>query len=140
MVNLVGTAGGPMLNILNKNDLCNVLIIVTRYFGGILLGTGGLVRAYSDATTKVIESATLANETLGFEVEVIINYSDLDLLKYYCKNNNINITNTVFENNIKCFLEVTKEELDKLIDKESSNCKIIEYKVVSTKNIRKKAI
>ena len=129
-----------MLNILNKNDLCNVLIIVTRYFGGILLGTGGLVRAYSDATTKVIESATLANETLGFEVEVIINYSDLDLLKYYCKNNNINITNTVFENNIKCFLEVTKEELDRLIDKEKSDCKIIEYKVVSTKNIRKKAI
>ena len=129
-----------MLNILNKNDLCNVLIIVTRYFGGILLGTGGLVRAYSDATTKVIESATLANETLGFEIEVTVNYSDLDLLKYYCKNNNINITNTVFENNIKCFLEVTKDELDKLIDKESSNCKIIEYKVVSTKNIRKKAI
>ena len=140
MVNLAGTAGGPMLNILNKNDLCNVLIIVTRYFGGILLGTGGLVRAYSDATTKVIESATLANETLGFEIEVTVNYSDLDLLKYYCKNNNINITNTVFENNIKCFLEVTKDELDKLIDKESSNCKIIEYKVVSTKNIRKKAI
>lgn len=129
-----------MLNILNKNDLCNVLIIVTRYFGGILLGTGGLVRAYSDATTKVIESATLANETLGFEVEVTVNYSDLDLLKYYCKNNNINITNTIFENNIKCFLEVTKEELDRLIDKEKSNCKIIEYKVVSTKNIRKKAI
>ena len=129
-----------MLNILNKNDLCNVLIIVTRYFGGILLGTGGLVRAYSDATTKVIESATLANETLGFEIEVTVNYSDLDLLKYYCKNNNINITNTIFENNIKCFLEVTKEELDRLIDKEKSNCKIIEYKVVSTKNIRKKAI
>lgn len=135
-----GTAGGPMLNILNKNNLCNVLIIVTRYFGGILLGTGGLVRAYSEATTKVIESATLANETLGVEVEVTVNYSDLDLLKYYCKNNNINITNTVFENNIKCYLEVTKEELDRLIDKEYSNCKIIEYNVISTKNIRKKVI
>ena len=42
-----GTAGAPMLNILQKNNLANVLIIVTRYFGGILLGTGGLVRAYS---------------------------------------------------------------------------------------------
>ena len=44
-----------MLNILQKNNLCSVLVVVTRYFGGILLGTGGLVRAYSDATQKAIE-------------------------------------------------------------------------------------
>ena len=49
-----GTAGGPMLNILQKNNLCNVLIVVTRYFGGILLGTGGLVRAYSDSLIGAI--------------------------------------------------------------------------------------
>ena len=54
-----GTAGAPMLNILQKNGLANVLIIVTRYFGGILLGTGGLVRAYSDSLLKVIEKSTL---------------------------------------------------------------------------------
>lgn len=133
-----GTAGGPMLNILSKNNLCNVLIIVTRYFGGILLGTGGLVRAYSDATTKVIESATLANETMGLEVEVVIDYNGLELLKYYCKNNNINIANTVYEDNIKCYLEVTKEELDNLLDNNKNNCNIIEYNVIETKNIRKK--
>lgn len=133
-----GTAGGPMLNILSKNNLCNVLIIVTRYFGGILLGTGGLVRAYSDATTKVIESATLANETMGLEVEVVIDYNGLELLKYYCKNNNINIANTVYEDNIKCYLEVTKEELDNLLDNKKNNCNIIEYNVIETKNIRKK--
>ena len=45
-----GTAGAPILNILNKMELMNVLVIVTRYFGGILLGTGGLVKAYSQAT------------------------------------------------------------------------------------------
>ena len=88
-----GTAGGPMLNILNKNNLCNVLIIVTRYFGGILLGTGGLVRAYSEATTKVINSASIANETIGSEVEVEIEYTQLELLKYYCKKHNISIVN-----------------------------------------------
>ena len=44
-----GTAGAPMLNILSKNNLGNLLVIVTRYFGGILLGTGGLVKAYSSA-------------------------------------------------------------------------------------------
>ena len=51
-----GTAGAPMLNILQKNELCNVVIIVTRYFGGILLGTGGLLRAYSEATIKSIRN------------------------------------------------------------------------------------
>lgn len=48
-----GTAGAPMLNIIEKNNISNILIIVTRYFGGILLGTGGLVRAYSEATIKM---------------------------------------------------------------------------------------
>ena len=52
-----GTAGAPILNILNKMELMNVLVIVTRYFGGILLGTGGLVKAYSQATKMAIENA-----------------------------------------------------------------------------------
>lgn len=133
-----GTAGGPMLNILNKNNLCNVLIIVTRYFGGILLGTGGLVRAYSDATTKVIETATLANETIGVEIEVEIEYNELELLKYYCNKNGINIVNIVYESNIKCYLEVTNEELEDLLDKNKNNCNILNCKTITTKNIRKK--
>ena len=60
-----GTAGGPMLNILQKNNLSNVLIVVTRYFGGILLGTGGLVRAYSEALQKAIEESTLIMKVSG---------------------------------------------------------------------------
>ena len=132
-----GTAGGPMLNILSKNNLCNVLIIVTRYFGGILLGTGGLVRAYSEATTKVINTASIANETIGMELEVEIEYTQLELLKYYCKKNNINIVNIIYENNIKCYLEVTDEELKDFLDKNKNDCNILEYKIIMRKNIRK---
>ena len=55
-----GTAGGPMLNILQKNNLGNILVVVTRYFGGILLGTGGLVRAYSDATLDAIDQGAVS--------------------------------------------------------------------------------
>lgn len=51
-----GTAGGPMINILKKRDIVNCLVVVTRYFGGILLGTGGLVRAYSEAASQAIGS------------------------------------------------------------------------------------
>ncbi|MCR5146968.1 MAG: YigZ family protein [Clostridia bacterium] len=133
-----GTAGGPMLNILTKNNLCNVLVVVTRYFGGILLGTGGLVRAYSDATTKVIESATIANETIGLEVEIEIEYTMLEMFKYYCKKNDINIVDIVYENNIKCYIEVTDVELENLLDINKNNCKIVGHKVIRTKNIRKK--
>ena len=53
-----GTAGSPILKILLEQGLSNVLVVVTRYFGGILLGTGGLVRAYSDATLKALENTT----------------------------------------------------------------------------------
>ena len=133
-----GTAGGPMLNIMAKENLCNVLVIVTRYFGGILLGTGGLVRAYSEATSKVIETATIATETLGLEVQIEIDYNELEMIKYYCKKNGINIVNIVYEDNIKCYLEVTNEELENLLDKNKSNCNILKHKILTTKNIRKK--
>lgn len=129
-----GTAGGPMLNILGKNNLCNVLVVVTRYFGGILLGTGGLVRAYSDATIKVINSATIARETIGWEAEIEIEYAQLEGFKYYCNKNNIRIVNVVYEDNIKCYVEVTKEELENIV---SGGCGILRYEVVESKNIRK---
>ena len=57
-----GTAGAPMLNLLSKNDLMNVLLVVTRYFGGILLGTGGLVRAYTGASQQAIKKASIVTQ------------------------------------------------------------------------------
>ena len=86
-----GTAGSPILNVIEKNNLCNVLIIVTRYFGGILLGAGGLVRAYTEAATKSVENAEIVEQELGYELEITIKYQDLEKLKYYCNKNNIRI-------------------------------------------------
>ena len=74
-----------MLNILQKNNLCNVLVIVTRYFGGILLGTGGLVRAYSDATFEAIDIAEKVEKCVGEEAEVEIEYNNIENFKHYCK-------------------------------------------------------
>ena len=54
-----GTAGAPILHLLNKLELTNVLLVVTRYFGGILLGTGGLIRAYTQASQLAIENAQM---------------------------------------------------------------------------------
>ena len=71
-----GTAGAPMLNIITKNELTNILVVVTRYFGGILLGTGGLVKAYSEATMQAIEKATIVNEEIVYEVEITVLYNE----------------------------------------------------------------
>ena len=131
-----GTAGGPMLNILQKRDLVNVVAIVTRYFGGILLGTGGLVRAYSDATQNAIDSAEKNEIILGVEYEVKVDYSNLEKLKYYAKTNNINIINIEFQNDILCTLQIANEsEKQFLEDIEKKNLSIIEYKKICEKYI-----
>ena len=131
-----GTAGGPMLNILQKRDLVNVVAIVTRYFGGILLGTGGLVRAYSDATQNAIDSAEKNEIILGVEYEVKVDYSNLEQLKYYAKINNINIINIEFQNDILCTLQIANEnEKQFLEDIEKKNLSIIEYKKICEKYI-----
>ena len=127
-----GTAGAPLLNILSKNNLCNVLVIVTRYFGGILLGTGGLVRAYSDAAMDAIEKATLTNEIIGIEVEVEIEYADLEKMKYFADKNSIRIVNTDYQDTIKCYIETPKEILEKLL----TDNKVINYKIIKNVNIR----
>ena len=82
-----GTAGGPMLNILQRGDLCNIVVIVTRYFGGILLGTGGLVRAYSDVTMQALQEAEKTEIVLGKEFQVKVDYSNIESLKYYARKN-----------------------------------------------------
>ena len=125
-----------MLNILQKNDLCNILVIVTRYFGGILLGTGGLVRAYSDVTLKAIEEAEKLEIVFGKEYEVKIDYSNLENLKYYCKKNNIKIIKKEYLNEIVCNLEIKNEDINKFLDDiEKRNIKIIEYKEICEKYI-----
>lgn len=110
-----GTAGAPMLNILQKNNLSNVLIIVTRYFGGILLGTGGLVRAYSDSLLKAIEESHLIGICQGIEMLVTTEYSELDRFKYYCRNNNILITNVEYCEFIRCKIELEDDKKEKLM-------------------------
>ena len=111
-----GTAGGPMLNILQKNDLCNVLVIVTRYFGGILLGTGGLVRAYSEATIEAINEAEKVEKCIGLEAEVQIEYNYLESFKHYCKINNIFIGNFIYSDKIFCKIELQESNKQRLID------------------------
>lgn len=133
-----GTAGGPMLNILQKNNLCNVVVVVTRYFGGILLGTGGLVRAYSDATQKAIEKCIKTHKVDGIEFEIKLDYSNLEIFKYYCKNNEINITKIDYGEDIVLKIEMEKNRKNiflKDIDTKTLNIK--DLQVLQEKYINK---
>ena len=65
-----GTAGKPILEVIRGNEIHNVLIVVTRYFGGTLLGTGGLVRAYTQAAQEGIAASTIVTKTQGYKVKI----------------------------------------------------------------------
>ena len=136
-----GTAGQPILNILKKNNLCNILVVVTRYFGGILLGTGGLVRAYSEATTKALEKSIRVKNILGIKMEVILEYNEYEKFKYYCKINEINIQNVKYEENIVCNIILEEKTKEKLIsDFEIKNIKIKKLKEFDKTYIEKSII
>lgn len=135
-----GTAGSPILNVLEKNKLYNVLIIVTRYFGGILLGTGGLIRAYTEAALKVVEKSNIVEQEIGYEVKVTINYQDIDKFRYFCNKNNIKIVNMVYNEYVECIVEMTDEEKSNILngnkyDERSIN--IIKFEIINEKFIRK---
>ena len=133
-----GTAGGPMLNILQKNNLCNLVVIVTRYFGGILLGTGGLVRAYSDATKKVIEKSIKVSKVEGLEIKIKLDYPNLEIFKYYCKNNEINITKIDYYEDIILKIEMEKNRKNTFLkDIETKTLNIKEFQVIEEKYINK---
>ena len=130
-----GTAGSPILNILEKNNIENVIVIVTRYFGGILLGTGGLLRAYTGATLKAMEKVKLATEEDGMELLIKTSYKYLEDIQYYCIKNNIKILNGKFDENVKVIVELSIDEKDKIL--KDLDSKIMEYEVLKRKNIRK---
>ena len=109
-----------------------------QYFGGILLGTGGLVRAYSDATQKAIENCIKVYKVEGIELKIKLDYANLEIFKYYCKNNDIKITNIDYAEQI--ILKIEMEKIRKNIflrDIETKTLNIKEYQVLQDKFINK---
>lgn len=95
-----GTAGKPVLDVIEGAGLKNVLLIVTRYFGGVLLGTGGLVRAYSGAAQGVVAAADIKTMTLCREIEIECDYSLFDSLENTLKGIDGGVLGTQFSNNV----------------------------------------
>lgn len=110
-----GTAGSPMLNILNSKGLTNLVVVVTRYFGGILLGTGGLVRAYTGALQEALSQIEEVYKDLGLEAKLQTTYPDLEKLKYYLKQNEIDIMNIEYNETVEVYVDITQEKYNKLL-------------------------
>lgn len=116
--------------------MSNILVIVTRYFGGILLGTGGLVRAYSDATLKALEKTEYIEKIIGYKVKICVEYDQLDKFKYYANKSNLRIVNIEYLENVEVNVEMPKEKLDELTNNNNKKtfkilkCDILEEKYI----------
>ncbi len=128
-----GTAGAPMLNILEKRELVNVVVIVTRYFGGILLGTGGLVKAYSEATKKALENAIEIKREEGYVIEILTEYEEDSKFQRFCIQNDINIIKREYTDKIKNIVEISKNNYKKI---EKENFQKITIEIKKQKNIK----
>ncbi len=115
-----GTAGIPVLDVLKKRGLTDVCCVVTRYFGGILLGGGGLVRAYSHAVSIAIDSATIMDMCSSYEVSFVTDYTLYGRVSYILPEFGVKLLDTIFEDNVTTKLLVRVEQFEplkaKLID------------------------
>lgn len=109
-----GTAGKPMMDVLAGSDVTNCLVVVTRYFGGTLLGTGGLVKAYSSAARLALDNAELTEVTTGVKCNIQADYNSIGKLQYILASMDIPVLDTVYEENVVFEIVVDSQLTDRL--------------------------
>lgn len=128
-----GTAGAPILNVLLKNSLNQMCAIVVRYFGGIKLGAGGLIRAYSNAVSDCLKQGILVEDIVYPKYQLSVSYELGNKIENYLRNNTI-LLDTKYDLDI-CY-EFALDDLDK-IDKILEYTKGIQPKQIGEKVIQK---
>ena len=112
-----GTAGIPILESLKLAKIHNVVAVVTRYFGGIKLGAGGLIRAYSNTTTEAIHQAGLVQRIKQAILKITVTYALHDPLLYYLKENNLEVANETYGVNVETSIYVNEMDLEDVKEK-----------------------
>jgi uncharacterized YigZ family protein len=105
-----GTAGRPILGQINSRELTNILVIVVRYFGGILLGTGGLVVAYKEATTDALDQAEVVEKTVDETISIVFDYVLMNEVMRIIKDTNAQISSQNFEDQCAMQLSIRKQD------------------------------
>ncbi|MCR5785172.1 MAG: YigZ family protein [Eubacterium sp.] len=111
-----GTAGRPMLDVLLGENIHNAVVVVTRYFGGVLLGTGGLVRAYQAAVREGIKCSRIAEMEFCYPVSVTTDYNGLGKIEYIVRTEEIMTTDTRYTENVEMDILVPGDKKDKVVN------------------------
>jgi len=109
-----GTAGKPMLDVLQGAGLTNVAVVVTRYFGGTLLGTGGLVRAYSKAVQEGLADSVIIEKVWGVILAIDTDYNGVGKIQYLLGEKNIPILDSIYTENVQIKILLPQEEVPAL--------------------------
>ncbi len=110
-----GTAGKPILEVINGSGIHNICIVVTRYFGGTLLGTGGLVRAYTDASKEALKDCETKLMQRLIPVDISTNYTDMGKIQYIINTAGVNIVDTVFTDEVLIKVELPYDTHSKIL-------------------------
>lgn len=124
-----GTAGIPILKVLENNNLTNILTIVIRYFGGIKLGANGLIRAYTKCSANAIKENKLLELTKGININISFNYNKLKEIDYLLKSTKIN--KKTFDNQITYNIDIESSFLETIINNQ------INYEIIKEIQIEK---
>ncbi len=109
-----GTAGRPILEVLQGRGIHDALVIVTRYFGGTLLGTGGLVRAYSQAAQAGLQASSIMTKRQGRKISIKTDYNGIGKLQYIVGNRQISVADTRYGEAVEMDILVPEEEVASL--------------------------
>lgn len=107
-----GTAGKPMLEVLTGQELHNVVAVVTRYFGGTLLGTGGLIRAYTKSTQEGIKASTIIEKCLGQKMSLTCDYTTSGKIQYLTATDHIPVLDTIYTDNVTFEMIIPVEDVE----------------------------
>ncbi len=111
-----GTAGKPILEVINGSGITNVLIIVTRYFGGVLLGTGGLVRAYTQAAQAGLSACEVGEMVYSQKLTLVVGYNMINNVQYYLGQNDITIADSRYEADVQFDICVREKDVERIKD------------------------
>lgn len=129
-----GTAGVPILEVLKKNELSDIVVVVTRYFGGIKLGAGGLIRAYGKATTTALDNGVIVKKTIFNRYELHLDYSLIGTLENYLHKQEIRIEDKAYTDKVVFTIllppSTAADDLTDITNLTSGRCQINELEPI----------
>lgn len=110
-----GTAGLPILNVLKNEKIVNCCVVVVRYFGGVLLGTGGLSRAYSQGCKIALDAAGLVQMELSSETRCLVSYSLWNTVQFVLQKMNVKVHDVIYHDKVEFLLDTRTKDFENTV-------------------------